>query len=106
MQAQPLEVKTYRHTDPLFKEVVNFLENKYFHNGGGEEAEVIVNWNKREVKEDGVVSFYACNSALSNAIKRCRQGISSVEVLPEGATLYFYKEFVRPMHMVLKVPRK
>ena len=101
-----MKLKRLNRGDDEFESTLTMLENKFHWSGGEPDAEVIVNWNKREVKEDGVVSFYACNSALSNAIKRCRQGISSVEVLPEGATLYFYKEFVRPMHMVLKVPRK
>ena len=101
-----MKLKRFNRGDDKFESTLTMLEDKYRWSGGEPDAEVIINWNKREIKEDGVVSFYACNSALSNAIKRCREGISSVEVLPEGATLYFYKKFVRPMHMVLKVPRK
>jgi len=94
---------SYTEDHPDFKKVVSFLENKYFHNGGGEEAEVIVNWHKMEVKEDGLVSIYATNSILSSAIKRARPALRKVDLLQEGATLYFDAKAVRPLHMVLKV---
>ncbi len=105
MQIKPLETKTYKYGDPLFKEVVNFLEKKYFHNGGGEEAEVIVNWSKIEAKEDGLVSIYATNSVISSAIKRARPALKKIDLLQEGATLYFDAKAMRPLHMVLKVLR-
>ena len=105
VHTKPLEIKTYKQADPLFKEVISFLENKYFHNGGGEEAEVIVNWNKVEAKEDGLVSIYATNSVISSAIKRARPALKKVDLLHEGATLYFDSKAMRPLHMVLKVIR-
>ena len=89
--------------DEDFEDTLDMLEKKYHWHGGDHNAEVIVNWNKQEAKEDGVVSFYATNSAISNAIKRCRKGIKSVEVYTEGATLFFDTKTVRPLHMVLKV---
>ena len=97
--------KVYTQDDEEFESVLNQLEKKYFHNGGDEEAEVIVNWNKREAKEDGVVCLFAANSVISSAIKRCRKGIRKVEPLPIGANLYFDTKYVRPMHMVLKVAK-
>jgi len=97
--------KLYTQDDEEFEDVLNQLEKKYFHNGGDEEAEVIVNWNKREAKEDGVVCLFAANSVISSAIKRCRKGIRKVEPLPVGANLYFDTKYVRPMHMVLKVAK-
>ena len=97
--------KLYTQDDEEFEDVLNQLEKKYFHNGGDEEAEVIVNWNKREAKEDGVVCLFAANSVISSAIKRCRKGIRKVEPLPIGANLYFDTKYVRPMHMVLKVAK-
>jgi hypothetical protein len=97
--------KIYTQDDEEFENILNQLEKKYFHNGGDEEAEVIVNWNKREAKEDGVVCLFAANSVISNAIKRCRKGIRKVEPLPIGANLYFDTKYVRPMHMVLKVAK-
>ena len=95
----------YTRDDEEFEMVLDQLEKKYFHNGGDEETEVIVNWNKREVKEDGVVCLFAANSVISSAIKRCRPGIRKVEPLEIGANLYFDAKYVRPMHMVLKVAK-
>jgi len=97
--------RIYTQDDEEFEDVLNQLEKKYFHNGGDEEAEVIVNWNKREAKEDGVVCLFAANSVISSAIKRCRKGIRKVEPLPVGANLYFDTKYVRPLHMVLKVAK-
>ena len=96
---------TYTSKDEDFQSALNFLERKYFHNGGGPDAEAIVNWNKLEVKEDGVVSIYATNSVISSAIKRCRPGLRRVDILPVGANLYFDAKYVRPVHMVLKVTK-
>lgn len=97
--------RTYTQDDEEFEDILDQLEKKYFHNGGDEEAEVIVNWNKREAKEDGVVCLFAANSVIANAIKRCRKGIRKVEPLPIGANLYFDTKYVRPLHMVLKVAK-
>ncbi len=89
--------------DKTFEETLDHLEKKYFYNGGDPDAEVIINWNKREVKEDGWISFYGTNSAISSAIKRCRKGIEAVNYNTDGAELYFSADFVRPLHTVLKV---
>ena len=96
----------YDKTHPTFNKVLDQLERKYFHVGGDEDAEVIINWNKREAKEDKVISVYATNSVISSAIKRCRPGIQSVDVHEDGATLYFAVSAVRPLHTVLKVINK
>jgi hypothetical protein len=93
----------YNREDDSFDSVLKMLSKKYFHNGGDADAEVIVNWNKLEAKEDGVIGFYATNSALSSAIKRCRPGIRAIDLYEEGATLYFDLKAVRPLHTVLKV---
>tara|TARA_R110002110_G_scaffold77774_4_gene204317 strand:- start:1315 stop:1617 length:303 start_codon:yes stop_codon:yes gene_type:complete len=98
-----MKTKHYTRGDEGFEAALDQLEKKYFHNGGDEEAETIVNWSKQEVKEDGVVCIFASNSVISSAIKRCRKGIKKVEVLPVGANLYFYSKYVRPLYMVLKV---
>ena len=50
-----LVTKTVKLGDENFDDTLNFLEKKFFHNGGSPDAEVIVNWNKREVKEEGLV---------------------------------------------------
>ena len=96
---------SYAQGDEDFVGVLSFLEKKFFHNGGDEECEAIVNWNKQEVKEDGVVCIFASNSVISNAIKRCRKGLRRVDLLPVGANLYFDAKYVRPIHMVLKVAK-
>ena len=97
--------KVYKRNDKDFDSVIDALEKKYFHNGGDEEAETIINWHKREAKEDGVICIFASNSVISNAIKRCRPGLSKVEVLPVGANLYFDLKYVRPLHTILKVAK-
>ena len=98
-----MKIGRYNKGNSKFSDTLNWLQGHYFHNGGDEDAEVIINWNKREAKEDGVVSLYATNSVISNAIKRCRKGIIAVDVLEEGATLYFNLKAVRPLYTVLKV---
>ena len=95
--------KIIYHNDEDFEDTLNYLSKKYFHNGGDPDAEVIVNWNKREVKEDGLVSFYATNSSIASAIKRCRKGIRAVRYTSAGAELFFDSKFVRPLHTVLKI---
>tara|TARA_Y100000034_G_C6839051_1_gene379421 strand:+ start:524 stop:832 length:309 start_codon:yes stop_codon:yes gene_type:complete len=99
------ETRLYKQEDEDFEQVLDWLKSHYWHNGGDADAEVIVNWNKQEVKEDGVVSFYATNSAVSSAIARNRKGIRAVDLLSEGVTLFFDSKAVRPMHTVLKVQR-
>ena len=56
--------------DSNFHEVLDKLQKQYFNLSGDTDAEIIVNWNKREVKEENVVSFYGCNASISNAIRR------------------------------------
>lgn len=98
-------MKTHSKGEPDFEEVIDKLEKKFFHNGGGEECETIINWNKQEVKEDGVVCIFSSNSVISSAIKRCRRGLRRVDVLPHGVNMYFDSKYVRPMHMILKVAK-
>lgn len=100
-----MKLGRYNKNNEQFEGALDWLKRFYFHNGGDEDAEVIINWNKREAKEDGVVSLYATNSVLSNAIKRCRKGITAVDIHNEGATLYFGLRSVRPLYTVLKVMR-
>ena len=94
-----------RKDNEAFEETLDRLEKKYFYNGGDPDAEIIVSWNKREVKEDGWISFYGTNSSISSAIKRCRKGIKAVRFDKDGAELFFDAEFVRPLHTVLKVKK-
>tara|TARA_R110000824_G_scaffold78951_6_gene199018 strand:+ start:1933 stop:2217 length:285 start_codon:yes stop_codon:yes gene_type:complete len=91
--------------DEDFEEALDFLAKKYFHNGGDPDCETIVNWNKQEAKEEGIMCIFASNSVVSNSIKRCRKGIMKVDVLPVGANLYFDVKYVRPLHTVLKVTK-
>ena len=100
-----MKTRSYEQGEEGFEKALDFLQEKYFHNGGGEECETIINWNKRGVKEDGVVCIFASNSVIASAIKRCRRGIKKVDILPVGVNMYFDKNFVRPMHMILKVAK-
>ena len=94
-----------RRGDEDFEDTLDHLEKKYFYNGGDPDAEVIISWNKREIKEDGWISFYGTNSAISSAIKRCRKGIKAVSYTPDGAELFFSAAYVRPLHTVLKIKK-
>ena len=94
-----------RRDDKNFNKTLDGLQKKYFNTSGDEDAEVIINWSKLEVKEEGVASIYACNSVLANAIKRCRSGIKYVDVHEVGATLYFDVDSFRPFHTVLKIKK-
>ncbi len=94
-----------RRGDNNFEETLSELEKKYYNTGGDDEAEVIINWNKAEVKEAGVASMYASNSVIANAIKRCREGIQYVDVHQVGATLYFNASSFRPLYTVLKIKK-
>ena len=98
-----MAIKKYDKAHPEFNKVLEQLKKKYFNTAGDPDAEIIINWNKREAKEDNVVSFYAENSAVRNAIVRCRRGIEAVEILGGGVNLYFKAEAVRPLHTVLKI---
>ena len=92
-----------RKGDKAFENTLDHLEKKYFYNGGDPDAEVIVSWNKREVKEDGYIRFYGTNSAISSAIKRCRSGIVAVRHDADGAEWFFDTDFVRHLYTILKV---
>ena len=100
-----IKTKTYKRGDDDFDAAVDALEKKFFHNGGDEEAETIINWHKQEAKEEGTMCIFASNSVISNAIKRCRKGLVKVDILPVGANLYFDVKYVRPLHTVLKVAK-
>jgi hypothetical protein len=89
--------------NPEFEKALDMLSKRYFNMAGDPDCETIITRNKREVKEDGVVCFYASNSDLTNAIKRCRKGIQSVEVFKDGANLYFDNKAVRQLWTVLKI---
>ena len=103
MQVNGMTTTTVKQGDKNFEETLDKLEKHFFHNGGDPDAEVILNWNKREAKEDGWISLYATNSTISSAIKRCRSGIRAVSYNQEGAELYIDVDFVLPMHTVLKI---
>ena len=62
-----------------FEKTLDLLQKRFFHNGGGPDAEEIWNRNKREVSEDKIVSLYATNSVISRAIKRNRKDNHSRE---------------------------
>ena len=95
---------TYRLGDEGFEEALDYLEKAYASHRGDPDAEVIVNWNKREVKEEGVVNFYASNHQLSQAIRRGRDNIIGVEVLAigDGATLSIKAKGVRGLYTVVR----
>ena len=91
--------------DKNFNQTLDKLQKQYFNTSGDDEAEVIINWSKAEVKEESVATIYATNSVLANAIKRCRPGIKYVDVHAVGATLYFDTKAFRPFHTVLRIKK-
>jgi hypothetical protein len=97
--------KLVRRGEESFNSILDMLEKKYFHNGGGPDAEEIWNRNKQEVKEDGWVSFYGTNSQISNLIKRNRIGIVAVRYDSDGAELYYDVKEVKASYTMVKVKR-
>ena len=81
------------------------LEKKYFHNGGGPNAEEIWNKNKQEIKEEGCACFYGTNSQISSLFKRNRTGIKAVRCSHDGAELYYDSKEVKASYTMVKVRR-
>jgi len=88
-----------------FHSILDMLEKKYFHNGGGPDAEEIWTKNKQEVKEEGWVCFYGTNSQISSLIKRNRIGIKAVRYYSDGAELYYDPKEVKASYTMVKVKR-
>tara|TARA_R110000744_G_scaffold306327_3_gene414632 strand:+ start:218 stop:508 length:291 start_codon:yes stop_codon:yes gene_type:complete len=89
--------------DENFHKVLDMLEKKYFHHGGGPDAEEIWSKSKMEIKEDGWVSFYGTNSQISNLIKRNRKGIMGVRYTSEGAELFYQVKDVKSFFTMVKI---
>jgi hypothetical protein len=91
------------HKDKDFHAVLDMLQKRYFHNGGGPDAEEIWNKNKQEVKEEGWICFYGTNSQVSNLIKRNRIGIKAVRYDEDGAELYYNAKDVKSFYTLVKI---
>jgi hypothetical protein len=98
--------KLIKRGDKNFESTLNFLAKKYFHNGGGADSEEIWNRNKREVVEEGWISFYGTNAQISNLIKRNRIGIMAVRHDTDGAELYYNSKEVKSFFTLVKVKRQ
>jgi len=85
-----------------FEKTLDLLQKRFFHNGGGPDAEEIWNRNKREVSEDKIVSLYATNSVISRAIKRNRKDIVAVHYNKYGAELHYDSAAVRGGEYLIK----
>ncbi len=95
-------MKTIKRGEDNFESTLDLLQERFFHNGGGPDAEEIWNRNKREVGEDGVVSLYATNSVISRAIKRNRKDIVAVNHNEHGAELYYSVSAIRGGEYLIK----
>ena len=95
-------MRTVKKHDKDFEETLDFLQKKFFHNGGGPDAEEIWNRNKREVSEDKIVSLYATNSVISRAIKRNRKDIVSVHYNDAGAEIHYDSAAIRGGEYLIK----
>ena len=89
--------------DENFDSALDMLEKKFFHNGGGPDAEEIWNKNKQEVKEEGWVSFYGSNSQISTMIKRNRIGIKALRHYSDGAELFYDAKDVKSFFTLVKI---
>lgn len=90
-----------------FEQLLDQLSKEYKGCAGSPETEVIANWNKIEVKEDKVVSFYASNKELASAIQRGRKAIKAIAYYGPGAgaTLYVDHKRVRPISTIIRPDR-
>ena len=95
--------KLIKKGDENFQSTLNMLEEKFFHKGGGPNAEEIWNRNKQEVKEDGWVSFYGSNSQVSTMIKRNRTGIMALRSYSDGAELFYDAKDVKSFFTLVKI---
>jgi len=95
-------LKTIKKGEKGFEEALSLLQEKFFHNGGGPDAEEIWNRNKREVSEDKIVSLYATNSVISRAIKRNRKDIVAVHYNEHGAELQYDSAAIRGGEYLIK----
>ena len=95
-------MKTVKKGEDNFESTLDLLQEKFFHNGGGPDAEEIWNRNKREVSEDKIISLYATNSVISRAIKRNRKDIVRVAYNEHGAELYYDSAAIRGGEYLIK----
>tara|TARA_R100000008_G_C3568413_1_gene160530 strand:- start:450 stop:743 length:294 start_codon:yes stop_codon:yes gene_type:complete len=95
-------LKTIKRGDANFESTLDFLQKKFFHNGGGPDAEEIWNRNKREVTEEKIVSLYATNSVISRAIKRNRKDIVAVNFNDDGAEIHYASKAIRGGEYLIK----
>ena len=93
---------TIKRGEKNFESALDLLQEKYFHNGGGPDAEEIWNRNKREASEDGIISLYATNSVISRAIKRNRKDIIAVSYNDSGAELMYSTASIRGGEYLIK----
>ena len=94
-----------KRNDKNFHSTLDELEKRFFHNGGGPDAEEIWNRNKQEVKDDGWISFYGSNSQISTMIKRNRTGIMAVRSYSDGAELFYDAKDVKSFFTLVKIRR-
>ncbi len=95
-------MKLIKRGENNFESVLDTLQEKFFHNGGGPDAEEIWNRNKREVTEDNIITLYATNSVISRAIKRNRKDIVAVQYNDQGAELHYDAAAVRGGEYLIK----
>jgi hypothetical protein len=94
-----------KRNDENFHSTLDILEKRFFHNGGGPNAEEIWNKSKLEVKEEGWISFYGTNSQISTMIKRNRIGIVAIRSYPDGAELFYDARDVKSFFTLVKIRR-
>jgi len=95
-------MKTVKRGDKNFESALDYLQKKFFHSGGGPDAEEIWSRNKRETTEDKFVSLYATNAVISRSIKRNRKDIVAVQYNKDGAELFYDVAAIRGGEYLIK----
>ena len=107
IKPQEIDMNLIKQGEEGFEQLLDKLSKEYKGCAGSPETEVIANWNKIEVKEDKVVSFYASNKELASAIQRGRKAIKAISYYGPGAgaTLYVDHKRVRPISTIIRPDR-
>ena len=88
--------------DEDFEEVLQYLKNRYHHNGGAPESETLISCAKQEMKL-GYWSFYSTHSPISRMIKRCPKGILKLRYNKSGAELFISTKDMRSEELIAKI---
>jgi len=81
-----MATRVIKNSDKEFSKTLEDVEKRFFHSGGDEQSETILNWNKQDFKE-GYVGIWTNNKDASKLIKRSKQYI--LEIIDYGYAVDF-----------------